>query len=549
LLPYSELTRRNPDISRAAQHENDQFAPNDDFDSAARIPEGFSDARLINNESDFYRLQANTTDALDVAVQGENLQNITFLLYSPDRQRLIRDSTPDDGLELISKVPANGTYYLEVRSQVQQASTDYTLNVDRITPAENDQFAPNDDFDSAAQVSEGFTDARLVGGESDFYRLQASATDAVEVGVQNPTLRNVALILYGPDRRTIIGDRDPSNGINLTTKLPADGIYYLEVRGQTQQATTDYTLRIDRITPAENDQFAPNDEFESAAVITSRFTQARLVGGESDFYFVGLKSNGSLAIGVQNANLQNLELVLYGPDRQPIVKDGNSNFDGISATVSVSEPGIYYVEVRGQTQQTTTAYTLRSNQTGNKLSTATPTLTIVSPPPASVRAGTGVEITYRITNTGDETGTFTATVPQISENLSVTGFAGDIQDSAPEDPLPSASIPSVAPGRNASVTVRYRVAPNATGTANVTVETTPTLSGVTDSVATSIEVGSPPSAPRARALQAAAAETPAEITQSDITIAITRRERGQRANGIELTQSDITALITLRDRA
>ena len=39
LLPYMELTCRNPDISRAAQHENDQCAPNDDFDSAARIPE------------------------------------------------------------------------------------------------------------------------------------------------------------------------------------------------------------------------------------------------------------------------------------------------------------------------------------------------------------------------------------------------------------------------------------------------------------------------------------------------------------------------------
>jgi hypothetical protein len=44
-------------------------------------------------------------------------------------------------------------------------------------------------------------------------------------------------------------------------------------------------------------------------------------------------------------------------------------------------------------------------------------------------------------------------------------------------------------------------------------------------------------------------DDPAGISQRDITVAITLRDRGRAANGVNLTQTDITTLITLRDRA
>jgi hypothetical protein len=132
----------------------------------------------------------------------------------------------------------------------------------------------------------------------------------------------------------------------------------------------------------------------------------------------------------------------------------------------------------------------------------------------------------------------------------VERFAGDIQGPNSDGTPPSTPTTSADPGQNVSITVTYRVAQNATGTGNITVEVTSALSEATDSATTAVELGEPPipSTPRGRALQIAAVENPANITQTDITIAITRRDRGQAANGVEVTQSDITTLITLRDR-
>jgi subtilisin family serine protease len=179
-----------------------------------------------------------------------------------------------------------------------------------------------------------------------------------------------------------------------------------------------------------------------------------------------------------------------------------------------------------------------------------PDLNITAQPSERVGTNTTFDIAYRITNTGDAPGAFTVTVPQSSANLSVERFAGDIQGPNSDGTPPSTPTTSADPGQNVSITVTYRVAQNATGTGNITVEVTSALSEATDSATTAVELGEPPipSTPRGRALQIAAVENPANITQTDITIAITRRDRGQAANGVEVTQSDITTLITLRDR-
>jgi hypothetical protein len=73
----------------------------------------------------------------------------------------------------------------------------------------------------------------------------------------------------------------------------------------------------------------------------------------------------------------------------------------------------------------------------------------------------------------------------------------------------------------------------------------------TDTVTTTVDLGEPaaPATPRERALQIADVDDPAAISQRDITVAITRRNRGQAANGVDVTQRDITTLITLRNRA
>lgn len=57
-----------------------------------------------------------------------------------------------------------------------------------------------------------------------------------------------------------------------------------------------------------------------------------------------------------------------------------------------------------------------------------------------------------------------------------------------------------------------------------------------------------PDGPTARALQLADKRDPTELTQDDVTAAITRFSRGQPVNNIDPSQDDITVLITLFER-
>jgi outer membrane protein assembly factor BamB len=55
--------------------------------------------------------------------------------------------------------------------------------------------------------------------------------------------------------------------------------------------------------------------------------------------------------------------------------------------------------------------------------------------------------------------------------------------------------------------------------------------------------------PRERALQIAGVSAASSLSQNDITVAITRFNRGQSAGGIDIEQNDITTVITLFERA
>jgi hypothetical protein len=374
-------------VSKITPEENDQFAPNDDFGSAAEIPEGPNDARIVGGESDFYRLEANSTDAINLEIDGT--QDANLILYDEDRDQLVSDSFRER--EITLKAPETGTYFVEVVGQDQQTTTGYTLRVDKITPEENDQFAPNDDFSSAAVIPEGFNDARIVGGESDFYRLEANTTDAINLEIDGTQDAN--LILYDQDRNQLVSDSFREREITL--KAPETGTYFVEVVGQDQQTTTDYTLGVDKITPEENDQFAPNDDFSSAAVLEEEFSDARVVGGESDFYRVGLESGQAIRLEVRDTNDVNLRL--YNPDRTEVKSD---TFRTREFGYEAQESGTYFIEVSGQDQQTTTDYQLQTNQTGLLDDGGQVAfLRVTTDAPASIAPGETASMDVSVTNT------------------------------------------------------------------------------------------------------------------------------------------------------
>jgi len=345
--------------------ENDDFAPNDDFDSAAGLREGFTGGTIWGGESDFYKFTANTTDAIDVQLTPESGE-LEYRIYDPSRAELIGDGFVSGGTgRLIIKAPETGTYYIEVNGNNRQTTTNYTLNHEIITPDENDDFAPNDDFDSAAGLQEGFTDGTIWGGESDFYEFTANTTDAIDVRL-TPESGELEYRIYDPSRAELVGDGFVSGGTGrLTIKAPETGTYYIEVNGNNRQTTTDYTLNNEIITPDENDDFAPNDNFRSAAPITAEFSDGKLWGGESDYYRVGLNDSEGLNIALTPEN-SDMELYVYGPDREQIISDGfvpAGNADSLS--IQADRTGNYYIEIVGDDMTTTSDYRIQSNQTGS----------------------------------------------------------------------------------------------------------------------------------------------------------------------------------------
>jgi hypothetical protein len=172
--------------------------------------------------------------------------------------------------------------------------------------------------------------------------------------------------VYNSDREQIVGQSTCCSVPGpLTKKLPETGTYYIKVAGTSSQKTTGYALDYDKITPTENDQFAPNSNFSSASLLTQRFTDAKIWGGESDFYRVALVANKTIELNVENVRPNNLALRVYNSDRERIA--GQSTCCSVPGplTKKVPETGIYYIEFDGTSTQKTTAYTLESNKTNN----------------------------------------------------------------------------------------------------------------------------------------------------------------------------------------
>jgi hypothetical protein len=87
---------------------------------------------------------------------------------------------------------------------------------------------PNDEFETAQQVVEGTVTGEAVGGESDFYRLEANTTDALDLEISERD-GDVRLRLYDPERSVLVDDG--FNTRDVTLKAPRDGTYYIEVVG------------------------------------------------------------------------------------------------------------------------------------------------------------------------------------------------------------------------------------------------------------------------------------------------------------------------------
>ena len=381
---------------------NDQFEPNDDFDTAATISEGEYDLRIEGGEDDFFKINLNRSEAIDVAVTNLS-SNVDLKLFNGNRDRIAKSTSSFARDEQVIKNPeSSGTFYVKVESQGGQTTTNYTLDVDVVTPAENDQFAPNYDFDIAAGIGEGRHEARVWGGEDDYYKLDLNRSEAIDVEVRELS-SNVDLKLFDENFDRIAKSTSNFARDEQVIRNPeSSGTFYVKVESQNTQTTTNYTLDVDVVTPAENDPYAPNYNFSLAAPISERqglngrVTTPRIVGGESDFYALGLVDGDDLTVEVSDLSA-NVRLDVYDTGLERVGASDANFARNEQVTITANSTGLYYFAVDGKGTQATTDYTLNVDRTRASSSSVA-----LYADGGEFTAGNTVTVDYTLENSGSD---------------------------------------------------------------------------------------------------------------------------------------------------
>jgi hypothetical protein len=112
-----------------ASAQTAETEPNDDFETADEVGEANISAGISGGESDYYRINANTTDALSLEVSNmKGGAAVEIRLYNSDRDELESDfRNRGSDLSITRKLPETGTYYVEIDGTRSQTTTEYTL--------------------------------------------------------------------------------------------------------------------------------------------------------------------------------------------------------------------------------------------------------------------------------------------------------------------------------------------------------------------------------------------------------------------------------------
>lgn len=246
-------------------------------------------------------------------------------------------------------------------------------------------------------------------------------------------------------------------------------------------------------------------------------------------------------------------------DAEPPSASTDAIDPGMTATVTVT-----YALADSATGAETIGVEAREPLSGDT-DTANSTTTIETPEPEPateltvtaapdlVTQGNGILIDYEASSANSSL-TLDLSTPQTG--LAVETFTGAIRSQNVTAP-PTATTEFINTSQSKTVAVEYRATDALFGPnderINQTIELRATnpLENETDTAAVSVTIQKPeatPDDPEERARDIAAVNNTSELSQNDVTAAITRFDRRQGVNGIDIKQNDITTLITLFER-
>lgn len=222
---------------------------------------------------------------------------------------------------------------------------------DSATGLQDDEFEPNDEFETAAAITAPFESDSLETGpeDADFFAVDLARGDGIDVSVAfEHDDGDVDLVLYDPRRNVVASSLSITNDESASVRANENGTFYALVLSPTND-TVPYSISVEREAGdvARDDQFEPNDGFDSATNVSTSFARdgLRIVTYDRDLFAVELASGSELAVSARfDHNETDVDLRLYDRNRT-LVAGSATVTNEESMSTRIEEAGVYYVEV------------------------------------------------------------------------------------------------------------------------------------------------------------------------------------------------------------
>jgi hypothetical protein len=246
---YTEHNRQAKNVN-----ENEPNNSPDNANDILTLIEGYISPQ---GDIDYFKFNGQRGERITIWANGEFDGILT--LYDSDGQTILAIGDDDEEKGTLDPIishftlPHSGTFYIKVESYDGSGSENhfYTLYLRR--EVANDDFG--DDFETATPIERNQTIEGTIGhrGDVDVFRFNAYQDELLTVDVRakrNGSPLDAVLTLYrekvnenGETVREIVGGWDDVNGYDPTVrrwKIPATGIYYLELKDFNGEGGADY---------------------------------------------------------------------------------------------------------------------------------------------------------------------------------------------------------------------------------------------------------------------------------------------------------------------
>jgi len=314
-------------------------------------------------EEDWYSFAVNGKSMKIIDTSLSAVPNIDSILsIYDDLGYLIRESNSygiGEPEKIVNVGVKKGKYYIRVKSSkccVQNPYIGYLLKIEKNNWDSNYEYEPNDRYSSAnnPRFSEDFKGYINPKGDIDWLKFNIYSTDRQVVTVKiSPTaymdpaleLLNMAneLILKVDDRKIDEGEIIKNIGVE-------EGVYYIKISDKAKESnftSNPYTILINKREWSSDEEFEPNNDFDSANEITvGEIKRAYITPGlDEDFYWFSMKENATINFEVTPIILLDMVLRIYNQDRLFIGEIDENGLDEEERGSFILLEGNYFLEI------------------------------------------------------------------------------------------------------------------------------------------------------------------------------------------------------------